>query len=221
MSPEWRTRLAQELASEDLYDEGVEASRNACVAGASIGAAAVTAAAFYDNPLTGAPAVRALMMRLADLPLDREAWRTALTGAPHPDTGDDDFTPGFGYVAPSEASAIVGALRRLLVPWQPATRSRSAFFLAHRAAITQMSGQLNVAGFCALFFLDHAVTPEDAEALFLVLRLEPALREAQRTRKVGLAALPFYEHPYSYEGTAPEVRTYDVERLMREVGLVG
>ena len=221
MNQDWRCRLARALSSEELHDEGVEAARNACVAGASIAAAAITAAAFYDNPLTGGPALRALMERLAQLPLERDVWRKALAGAPHPETSDEGFTPGFGYVSAAEATAIVGALRRLLVPWQRASRSRSAFFLAYHAAITQVSGPLNVAGLCALFFLDHEVSLDEAETLFLVLRLEPALREAQRARKAGIAALPFYEHSYSYEGTAPAVRTHDVERLMKELGLAG
>ena len=220
MNDDWRAKLARELASEELYDEGIEAARNACAAGASSAAAAITAAAYYDNPLTGAPALRALMKRLATLPLDRAAWLAALAGAPHPETGDPAFTPGFGFVSPGEASAVVGALHRLLVPWKTEARSRSAFFLAHRTAIAQVAGPLNVAGLCALFFVDHAVPSDEAEALFFVMRIEPAIREAQRARKAGLSAFPFYEFPYAYEGTAPEVRSYDVPSLMKEVGLV-
>jgi hypothetical protein len=219
LNDEWRGRLARELCGEELYDEGVEAARNACVGGAPIAVAAIAAAAFYDNPLTGAPALCALMARLADLPLERAAWRDALANAPHPETGDDGFTPGFGFVSPGEASAVLGALKRLLTPWQAATRSRSAFFLAHRAAITQVSGPLNATGLCALFFTDHGVALDDAEPLFLLLRIEPALREAQRIRRTGLPALPFYEHNYVYEGTAPDMRTYDVRSLMAQVGL--
>jgi hypothetical protein len=220
VNQEFRARLAREISAESLYDEGIEAARNACAAGASPAAAAITAAAFYDNPLTGAPALRALMKRIAALPLDRAAWLSSLAGAPHPETGDPGFTPGFGFVSPGEASAVVGALHRLLVPWKPDTRTRSAFFLAHRAAITQVAGPLNVSGLCALFFVDHDVALDEAEALFLVLRIEPAIREGQRARKAGLSAFPFYEFPYAYEGTAPEVRSYDVPSLMKEVGLV-
>ena len=220
MNHDWRARLAREISSEGLYDEGIEAARNACAAGASVAAAAITAAAFYDNPLTGVPALRASMKRLVDLPLERGAWLSALAGAPHPETGDPGFTPGFGFVSPAEASAVVGALHRLLVPWKAETRSRSAFFLAHRAAIMQVAGPLNVAGLCALSFVDHDVPVDEAEALFLVLRIEPAIREGQRARRAGLSAFPFYEFPYTYEGTAPEVRSYDVQKLMKEVGLV-
>jgi hypothetical protein len=219
VNDECRGRLAGELSREELFDEGVEAARNACVAGASVAAAAVTAAAFYDNPLTGVPALRSLMDRLVELPLERAVWLRALARAAHPETGDEGFSPGFGFVSPSEATAVLGALKRLLTPWHAVRRSCSAFFLAHRAAITQVSGPLNITGLCAFFLTDHGVSPEDAEGLFLVLRIEPALREAQRTRRLGLPALPFYEHPYVYEGSAPVMRTYDVQRLMEEVGL--
>ncbi|HMA91428.1 MAG TPA: hypothetical protein VKP30_02035, partial [Polyangiaceae bacterium] len=62
------TRLRRDLTKAILYDEGIEAARNACAGGASIASAAITAAAFYDSPLDGIHALRACMDSLQSLP---------------------------------------------------------------------------------------------------------------------------------------------------------
>ena len=111
---EWRSLLASSLSDPALFDEGVEAARNACVAGASIAAAIMASAAWYSNPLTGAPALSACMQRLSDLAFDVEAWQQAFLPRPHPDTGDPDFSPGFGFVNATQASAIVDACTRIV-----------------------------------------------------------------------------------------------------------
>src|SRR5690348_16970803 len=110
MTPDPLAPLAAELARQALFDEGVEAARNACVAGAPTAAAVITAAAWYDNPLTGAPALLGCMALVSPLPLgDVTAWLDALRPAPHPTTGDPGFTPGFGFVSAAQAGAVVDA----------------------------------------------------------------------------------------------------------------
>jgi hypothetical protein len=211
--------LAKELAAEALFDEGVEAARNACVAGASIAAAAITAAAWYDNPLTGAPAVLACMARIRPLPFDVSHWIRALAPGPHPETGDPDFTPGFGFVHEPTAVAVRAALARLAATrgGRPG-RTKSAFFLEHGSAIA--AGCLNQAGLAALLFLDEGVPDADAERMFLVWRMETAIAEAQRARSAGLSSFPFFGDRFTYEGPRPPERTLDLVALRRELGLV-
>jgi hypothetical protein len=215
----WRQRLAHELARAALFDEGVEAARNACVAGASIAAAAITAAAWYDNPLTGLPALALCMRRLAALPpVDVEAWRLGLAA-----DGDGDaapFTPGFGFVAPAQARSILEAARRLVDAAEPGEEpARARFYLRHHAALAAVSGPLNQTGLAALCFVDHGVDPEAAERWFMVWRIETAIGEAQQARARGLAAFPFFTEQYAYEGARPAAREWDLDALMRQVGL--
>lgn len=213
--------LAHELSAQALFDEGVEAARNACVAGASIAAAAITAAAWYDNPLTGVPALLGCMARIEPLPFDVARWIDALRPGPHPETGDPDFTPGFGFVAKPAADAVRAACTRLAAArGGPPPRPRSAFFLEHARAIQAAVGSLNQAGLAALLFVDHGVEKAEAERTFLVWRLETAIAQAQRARSAGLASFPFFGDRYAYEGSRPPERTLDLAALRLELGLV-
>lgn len=216
----WAIPLARELSTPLLFDEGVEAARNACVAGASIASAAITAAAWYDNPLTGVPALRECMANLGQLPFELEAWRHALTGRVHPETMDPDYTPGFGFVSDHQAQAILESCSRLVAAsgLRPEV-ARSAFFLQHHEELRPTSGRLNHAGLTALYLMDHGVDVQKAERWFLVWRIEVAIAQAQLARQRGAKEFPFFSERYVYEGSSPPVRTFDVDELMRQVGL--
>jgi hypothetical protein len=217
----WRERLARELAGEALFDEGVEAARNACVAGASIAAAAITAAAWYDNPLTGVTALTRCMRQLEALPLDLEAWCLGLRGEIDPEIGDAPVTPGFGFVSAAQDESIRAACQRLVAAAGPGEDpARARFFLRHHAAIGAVSGPLNQAGLAALCFVDHGVDRDQAERWFMVWRIETAVAEAQRARQRGLAAFPFFTEQHVYEGARPApAPPWDMDDLMRKVGL--
>lgn len=213
--------LAHELQREAYWDEGVEATRNACVAGAPLAAAAITAAAWYDNPLTGSRAMRACMNRLEGCPLLLSTWVERLAPAPHSETGDPDFVPGFGYVREPAQSAVHSAAKHLV---RHGKCPRLQFWLTHRDVISRESGALNVAGLCALSFLDHGLSRDDAERRFLLWRMEPALAAAQSARARGFAVFPFFQDSYVYEGPWPEqaVRSHhepSFEALRKAVGL--
>jgi len=212
--------LIRELADDRLFDEGVEAARNACVAGASIASAAITAAAWYDNPLTGAPAVAECMARLSGLTFQVEDWVEALQPRSHPETSDPEFTAGFGFVGSAQGEAIIAACARLVQAGDRPGAPRGAFFLEHRRAIEAAAGRLNQAGLAALAFLDCAVERDEAERTFLVCRIETAIAEAQRARSRGLSAFPFFGESYAYEGPRPPERSLDLDALRRRMGLV-
>jgi hypothetical protein len=78
---------------------------------------------------------------------------------------------------------------------------------------------LNTAGLAALVFVDHGIGEEEAERLFLLWKLEPAVREAQRARKLGVGRFPFLSEDLVYEGEWPELRSFDLAELARQVGL--
>ena len=213
--------LARELGSELLFDEGVEAARNACVAGASIASAAMTAVAWYDNPLTGVSALLACMSRMSSLPFDADRWAFALRRSAHPEAGESDFTPGFGFVDARQAAAIVDACARLVAAREGRGKAaRAAFFLAHRDAIQAESGPLNHAGLAALLFIDHGLDGDTAERTFLTWRMETAIEQAQRARRRGLAEFPFFAESYVYEGTKPPEQALDLAALRERLGLV-
>ncbi|MGH8610082.1 MAG: hypothetical protein ACREX9_22535 [Gammaproteobacteria bacterium] len=96
---------------------------------------------------------------------------------------------------------------------------RIGFFLENRRAICEVSGPLNQAGLAALTFADHGLGAEEAERSFLLYRLGPALAEAQKARRGGVQAFPFFSDRYVYDGTWPPARKLDLAQLMREVGI--
>ena len=203
-----------------LYDEGIEAARNACVGGASIASAAMTAAAYCDNPFTGLPALRECLFRLESIPLSLESWRTKLAPPLPVVAHESDSPPGFGLVDPAQANFIGRACARLRNRCCcPSRSARSTFFLEHEAALRHDLGCLNSTGLAALVFADHGVLSEEAERLYLAWKLEPAIREAQRARVAGLARFPFMSEQFDYEGSLPEMPRFDLAELMRQVGL--
>ena len=214
--------LARELGSDTLFDEGVEAARNACVAGASIASAAIAAAAWYDNPLTGVPALLACMSRVSALPFEPERWALGLRRTTHPDTLDPDFTPGFGFVDRAQASYIIDAAARLAAAREGSRRAPwTSFLLAHRGSVERESGPLNHAGLAALLFLDHGLDADAAERTFLAWRIETAIEQAQRARRRGLAAFPFFSECYLYDGERPPEQPLDLAALRQRLGLDG
>lgn len=223
MTTPWERLLRESLRSEALWDEGTEAARNACVAGAPLAAAAITAAAYYDNPLTGSRAMLSAYARLGSLELLLPVWSAALAPTTEIETAQPDYVPGFGFVDEAAALCIVGAGQQLA---SLMGGPRLGFVMEHRRALYAIAGPLNQAGLCALVFLDAGVSAEEAERRFLLLRLEPALEAAQRAKRAGLAHFPFFQDQYAYEGVWPAqaAREQDGEtelvRLKREVGLV-
>lgn len=203
MKYEHERALAALLDSPELWDQGVEAARNACVAGAPLAAAAISAAAYYDSPLVGARALRALMQRLFAAPLELTGWRAALAPSAHPETLDPNFAPGFGYIDERGAQAVLNGCRTL---YSITRGARLAFYVEHARALHAELGPLNVTGLCALAFLDAQLDDDEAERRFLLLRLAPALSAAQRARKAGLGRFPFFENGYAYEGAWPDTR---------------
>jgi hypothetical protein len=215
----WLEQLKAELARPELFDEGVEAARNACVAGASIAAAAITAAAYYDSPLVGIGSLRACMSRLAAVPCELAGWRAALRPGPADHGCDPPFTPGFGFVSLAQAGAVLAACRRLAAVGSRGPASHCAFFAQHHAELTAVAGPLNPSGLAALVFVGAELDLESAERQYMCWKIETATAEAQKARRAGLAAFPFLSDRYVYEGTLPPERTLDLASLLEQAGI--
>lgn len=206
-----------EIEPELFGDEGVEAARNACVAGASLAAALITAAAYYENPFTGTPALRSCMRRLAALPLSVERWATEVGRRELEGRADVPFSPGFGFVAPERAELIRTSFRRLVQ--RGVGGARCSFFLENQSAFTEVAGPLNATGLSALLFIDRALDVDTAERRFLLWRAEAALIAADKSRRAGLAAFSFLSERHVYEGHMPAASPPDLRGLMRRLGL--
>jgi hypothetical protein len=218
--------LQAELERPGHFDEGVEAARNACVCGASLAAAAITAAAYYDNPITGLPALRACMLRLDGLPLGPpaqvlDAWRVALQPHVLAPCGTRPFTPGFGHATARQAEEALAGCQRLAALHGPAlvTPARCAFVAECHAALSAVAGPLNATGLAALALLDAGVDLDCAERLYLSWRIAATLGEAQRARRAGVGAFPFLSEGYVYEGALPAQRAFDYQQLLARVGI--
>lgn len=220
MRPAWLMALEQQLEAPQLFDEGVEAARNACVAGASIAAAAITAAAWYDNPLTGLPALTDCMTRLSNLQQRSPvAWHQAFAPGTHPQTGDPGFSPGFGCVSEQQAAVIVACCERVIAASRAQPWPRTSAYLSLRPEIERVTGPLNTAGMAALLFVDRGVSCLEAERHYLCWRIATAIAEAQKARAQGVARFPFFGNAFEYEGTFPPATALDLEALKRRVGL--
>lgn len=209
----------RELSRPELFDEGVEAARNACIAGASLASAAITAAAWYDNPLTGAGALSACMRLFADLPQKIDDFGQALEPRMNEELGER-LTPGFGYVRPDQSRALLACLGDFVRKTPAAAGTpRTAFFLMSLDALGAVASTLNHAGFTAFVCLDQGLPPRAAERLFLSARIETAMAEADRARELGIAGFPFFLDEYRYLGGKPEPKAYDLSALRRAVGI--
>lgn len=206
------------MANPTLFDEGVEAARNACVAGASISSAAITIAAYCDNPLTGIPALRELLGRLKRLEFDTPHWLDELSTATEGSETSPMSFPGFGYVNRAQSDEIYRTCQTLAVH-DSATAPYCQFYLRHRATLESRLGALNSTGLAALAFAAHGIEEDDAERLFLLWKTEPALVAAQRARRDGMSLFPFHSKALHYEGPMPAKRTFDFSSLARQVGL--
>lgn len=220
MNCDCQRQLVRELSHPSLFDEGIEAARNACVAGASIASALITAAAWYDNPLTGAPAVRECVERLGRAELDRAAVVAALGSTTHRATDEQAHGPGFGFISAERSACVIMAAERLAKNPCDARRACAlTFYVRHRADLEPVLGPLNQAGLCALTYADHGIDGDQAERAFMLARLEVATIEAQKTRRRGLRSFPFFSEEYAYEGARPAPRPLELQRWLSEVGL--
>jgi hypothetical protein len=203
-----------------MFDAGVEVARNASVAGATLASAAIAASAWYDNPLTGTGALRECLRTLSDLPYQLPAWRAAWAPRPQPETMDPDWVPGFGFVTSEQERAVLSAAARLHQARRGcAAEDRLGFFLKHATRLADVSGALNATGLAALVLADHSTPVDEAEQMYLMARLDAAIREAARARAAGLHKFPFFSQQYCYEGSSPPVRRLDLDALMQQVGL--
>jgi hypothetical protein len=221
MSDEALRLLETELSDPASFDEGVEASRNACAAGASIAAAAITAAAYYDNPITGLYALQALMSRLHAVPNRIADWQGVLSRRQHPETDDADFTPGFGFVTTARAERAIVICRRVAELTGTSPSSRCRFMAEHHRGISEVAGPLNETGLAALVYLDADLDIDGAQRHWLSLKLAVALAEGQKARRAGIEAFPFSFARYVYEGHEPAPGSLDLAALKRQLGLEG
>lgn len=214
-------RLRRELSRPRLFDEGIEAARNACVAGASIASAAIVAAAYYDSPLVGILALTQCMQRLAALGSDLDAWFEQFQAERDPETCHKRFAPGFGYVTNRQAAHIRRACQRCAETHAPARCSFSTveFYLRHVSALTRACGPLNIAGLMALVCTDQAIPEADAERYLMLWRIDTAIGQAQNARRAGLGVFPFLTEVHEYEGPWPAPLAPTRHDYLLEIGL--
>lgn len=213
-------RLRREMTQPMLFDEGIEAARNACAGGASIASAAITAAAFYDSPLVGIRALRECMELLQSLPFQLDAWLDTFRSRQDPTTRETTFAPGFGYVAPRQAAFLVSVCRRHFSQRSGQLKAtRCSFYLDHQEPILGTCGPLNRIGLVALVSSDLGIAVEDAERHFLLWQLDSAIREAQRARREGLSKFPFLSEYHQYEGTWPDPHQHRDDEYLIQIGL--
>lgn len=218
-----REGLSHGLQRPAFFDPGVEAARNACAADASLASAAIAAAAYYDNPLTGSRALVACLGTLCELSSDARPQATLperFIAAFERARDGEQPPPGFGHITPARALAVRELARELTAACECAPAPRwLAVYLEHGGALGETLGPLNPAGLAALVLHDHGVAADEAEALYLTCRIEAAVGEARKARAAGLSRFPFSAYRYVYEGERPPPRHFDWPLLVERCGL--
>ena len=186
--------LAVALANPGPRDHSVRGAMNAGVGGSTRASALIAAISVGAGNLGGAREVFTAMQYWQQCGLNLESWIDIIHNPPHEERTDVwpemEHTPGFD---PNGASCPT-PVKQLLDHLVGIGHSEALVWLqTHRPTLEQNTGSpLAFSGVAAatLFALDFE--PEQAEILFLLLRLPGAAAHAIEQEKMGWSRYPFF-----------------------------
>jgi citrate synthase len=186
--------LAVALANPGPRDHSVQAAMNASVGSATNTACLISALAVSSGNLQGSHEVITAMAAWQTCGQDLQQWQDYLSSPPLEERIDAwkplEHPPGFdphGVSCPTPVRQTLQYLAKIsegiTLPW----------LLEHRVALETMAHcPLAMSGVVAATFMDLKMTPEQAEMLYLRLRLPGAAAHALEQRLYGMAKFPFF-----------------------------
>ena len=188
--------LAVALANPGPRSASVHAAMCAGVGGAPAAAALTAALAVGAGTAGGAREVFYAVQAWAECGTTLGAWRNRWATRSEQGTELLDAWPtpehavGFdplGVSTPTPVKQVLACLAAL------ADDSRCAWLLSNLSSLEQAAGHpLSMVGVAAAAFADLGMLPEEAEMLFLLLRLPGAAAHALEQRRLGHKRFPFY-----------------------------
>ncbi len=186
--------LAVALANPGPRDHSVRGAMNAGVGGSTRASALIAAISIGAGNLGGAREVFTAMQYWQQCGTDLESWIEIIDNPPREERSDVwpemEHTPGFD---PNGASCPT-PVQQLLNHLVSIEQSEPLLWLqSHRKRLEQHAGSpLAFSGVAAATFFALDFEPEQAEILFLLLRLPGAAAHAIEQEKMGWSRYPFF-----------------------------
>lgn len=186
--------LAVAIANPGIRDHSVRAAMNAGVGGSTRASALMAAVAVGAGNLGGAREVYAAVEIWNQCGTDLAAWQARLEHPPVPERADIwpefEHAPGFNPQSVTCATPVLQTLDKLLLseelvvlPW----------LAKHRQNLELSAGDpLAMTGVVAATCVELGFAKEQAEMLYLLLRLPGAAVHALEQEKRGVARYPFF-----------------------------
>ena len=186
--------LAVALANPGPRDHSVRAAMNAGVAGSTRASALIAAIAVGAGNLGGSREVYIAMQYWLLCGTDLNAWLDIIENPPVGERADVwpdmEHTPGFD---PNGASCP-DPVKQLLNHLCSIEDSTTLRWLQHHRTTLETNTQipLSFSGIAAAAFVDLGFAPEQAEIIYLLLRLPGAAAHALEQEKMGFSRYPFF-----------------------------
>ena len=200
--------LALALANPGPRDPSVHAAMCGGTGGSPAAASLMAALAVGAGSLLGGREILLAVQDWADCGNDLAAWHERLTNRP-PGIGssawpEPEHPPGFDPHGVSTTLVVMQALS-CLAKFSPGSNLR--WLSEHRKELESAAGlPLSLAGVAAAAFADLGFNPDEAEILYLILRLPGAAAHALEQKKLGHKKFPFFQNEFetSHAGGQPE-----------------
>jgi len=186
--------LAVALANPGPRDASVRGAMNAGVGGSTHAAALIASISIGAGNLGGAREVFTAMQYWQQCGTDIDSWINIIKNPPLYDTGDVwpemEHTPGFD---PNGASCPK-PVRQLLNHLANIEHNDELIWLQSNRLLLEQQAQspLSFSGIAAATFFTLDFKPEEAEMLFLLLRLPGAAAHALEQERMGWNRYPFF-----------------------------
>jgi citrate synthase len=206
---EWQARLLESvaliLANPGIRDHSVRAAMNGGVGGSTNAACLMAALAVGAGQLGGALDIVRAMRNWESCGRDLSLWQAAL------EINDDDgfgdlvmemeYPAGFDPYGKSCSRPVLQSLEYLseLCP-----AGALSWLRQNRPALEAVTGiPLALSGVAAAAFHELGLTPDQAEMLYLILRLPGAAVHALEQKEYGWRNYPFFRDNLKYTGGEP------------------
>lgn len=194
----WQAKLLEKIAiaiaNPGIRDHSVRAAMNAGVGGSTSASALMAALAVGAGHLNGAREVFVMMQWWSQCGLNLDQWKDMTESPPKHKRasvwGDIEHTPGFDPTGTICAQPVLQTLSMLT----SIKKDGHLYWLEqNREQLESNAGSpLAMSGVIATALIDLAFTPDQAEMLYLFLRLPGAAVHALEQKQLGWKKYPFF-----------------------------
>ncbi|MBL4708400.1 MAG: hypothetical protein JKY48_08195, partial [Flavobacteriales bacterium] len=186
--------LAVALANPGPRDHSVRAAMNAGVGGSTRASALIAAISVGAGNLGGSREVYTAMQYWQACGTNLDKWQEIINNPPQEERADVwpemEHTPGFdpnGATCPTPVKQLLDHLCSF------ETSSSLLWLQNHRDKLEHFTqAPLSFSGIAAAAFFDLGFSPEQAEIIYLILRLPGAAAHALEQEKMGFSRYPFF-----------------------------